>query len=285
MEDDSSHNRLQSLIRLRLGTVIVGVDGIRFRITEDQQGRFDDYVSDKTPDVTVHASVGDTPRSRWLVSTPLWARGDHEAGILEIRMTEWHALLDVRANTVEARLEGPWPLAVGSLLKLLVQVYALTLGKGFVLHAAVVERGGRGVALMGRSGAGKTTAALLSRDAGMNVLSEEMSFVGAEPGGRGLAIYTLPFRQRGGLSPEPSVVPLEAAYWLEQAGADEVVPVPSSRSFLLAAAGVAVGIRHRLTMEPAIEASRQMASEVSIKLLRFRRSVDFWRAIDADLEA
>jgi hypothetical protein len=267
-------------VKTVLGNLAVEVEGADFDISVDGQ-RFDAYPWDGPPDVHVVARCGSRPADEWRESRIRSMRGIGDGRVLEAELTEWRARLDTRACRVTAEIDGRWPLAVGSLLKLVAQVYPLILGRGLVLHAAAVEREGNAYVFMGRSGAGKTTVALLSREAGLNALAEEMTYVGPAADGTP-HVFTMPFRQRGMLSPEPACIPVAGVYWLEQAVTDEVVAVSHDRQLVATVRCAAVGVRHISLMEAALDPCRALVREVPVKVLRFRRGVGFWDTVLQD---
>ena len=137
---------------------------------------------------------------------------------------------DLRPARAEgrARLAGRWPGAVDSLLKTAAQLYAIETRRALFFHASAVERGGVGVVFLGRASAGKTTAALLSRDVGARILNEEIVCVSGPSGAHGRLVYTVSLRERHRLVGGPSSVPLRRLYVLRQAPFDAIDrwPVP-----------------------------------------------------------
>ncbi len=111
----------------------------------------------------------------------------------------------------------------------LFPVYDLTVRRGGLpLHGALVERDGRGVLLVGRSGVGKSTACrrLPPR---WNALGDDLALAVRRPGG-GFAVHPLPTWSAVGPDLEKRAwdinrgVHLSAVFFLTQAAEDEILP-------------------------------------------------------------
>jgi len=270
---------LRSGTCISLGALVAEVRGLDFSLA-GQGTWLADFVCDDPPDVIVEATFGDRPGSEWTHSEILDARADAASRVVEVRVTEWHATFDLSARHARAKVGGRWPLAVDSLLKTVLQIYVIELGMGLLLHAASVERGGRAYVFTGRSGAGKTTAALLSAEAGATILSEEMTVICGLDRDGDLVVTTLPFRQRLGIPMRPARVPLAGLYVLEQADEDAVVPLPPAQQILRIAATTSIGVRDALLMAPALDLARRLTARTPAAMLRFRETPRFWQAID-----
>lgn len=100
---------------------------------------------------------------------------------------------------------------------------------GLPLHAALVERGGKGVALLGSSGRGKSTCCLRLPQS-WHALSDDHTLVLA---GEGPGFDARPFPTWGELLQGEGItlpdiqckVPLAALFFLEQTGSDEIRPI------------------------------------------------------------
>lgn len=239
------------------------------------------HVTAAPPDIVVECTVGNAPRSSWTACRILSTQVDAPGRRVAMQLTDWQATFDLDGRRAVAHLPGPWPLAVDSLLRTAAQLFGIATGKALLFHGSSVVRDGVAYVFLGPSGAGKTTSALLSVEAGGAILGEEYACVGGMVDGRPLA-YTLPFRQRIGLLSEPQAHPLAALYWLQQAAVDEVLHVSRSRQLTFAAQAATIGIRHPLLMEPAVDLCAALVHAVPVDVLRFRKSPRFWRVIDAD---
>ncbi len=112
---------------------------------------------------------------------------------------------------------------------LLLPLYLDTLDHGGLpVHAALVERDGRGILLAGRSGIGKSTCCR-RLPLPWRGLADDLALVIRDSSGRYRA-HPLPTWSavRSGFEGTWDVsrsVPLEAVFFLDQSGSDEVVPV------------------------------------------------------------
>jgi hypothetical protein len=265
--------------RISLGALVVELRGLDFSLSGHKTW-LADFICDDEPDVIVEATFGDRPDHEWVSSEILATRVDRERRVADVRLTEWHAVFDLGARHVRAEFGGRWPLAVDSLLKTVLQIYVIELGRGLLFHASSVERHGRAYVFMGRSGAGKTTAALLSREAGATILSEEMTVICGLDGQGELAVPTLPFRQRLGIPMRPARLPLAGLYALEQADEDAVVPLTPAQQVLRLAETTSIGVRDALLMTPALELAGRLTARMPAAMLRFRKPPAVGGAID-----
>ena len=161
---------------------------------------------------------------------------------------------------------------------------ALELRRGAVFHASSVAGDGLGAVLLGRSGAGKTTAAMLARQAGGELISEELSYVGLEK--HGAWLHTLPFREKNRLSvPVPGAYPLPAFYVLQQDDRDAVEPLPRSECVKQLLVCAVVAVEDRAFTVPALEVCEALAHRVPVRRLRFRNTPAFWQLVAEDMRA
>ena len=100
------------------------------------------------------------------------------------------------------------------------------------------------------------------------MLREEMTAVGDLSRAEPVRVFTLPSVEEHGLSAGPAAVPLRGLYWLQQDSVDSVnrISVPDE-----------------MLMIPALELAEQLVRRVPVRVLRFRKSAEFWKAIDEDL--
>ena len=197
-----------------------------------------------------------------------------------MEMQEWTAVFDLPARRVEARLGGPWPRAVETLLKVAVQLFGLELRKGLTLHSSSVESAGRGYVFTGSAETGKSTAARLSEEVGRTVLTEEITFVGPVDGSAAACVHPMPVWNKSGLLAQPVAVPLRAIYALEQAQEDRVEEIPRGEQVRRLAVAASIGVRHRLFMERALDLAEQLVERVPVHVLHFRKSPAFWDVIE-----
>jgi hypothetical protein len=242
----------------------------------------DHYLTEGPPDFVVTGTVGDRPRSEWRQSGCLGFDVASSGRIVTVRFVEWSAIVDLDSRAVTVEFAGRWAGALGSLLKTALQLFVLDQGVAMVFHSACVERDGGAYVFLGRSGAGKTTAALLSREVGGTIISEEITFVGDFGVSGSLAAYSLPFFERSHPVTGPVWAPLRGVYWLEQAPVDAVVRLDAARGVSCLAQAVSIGVRHPHFMSAALDLAQELERRVPVKLLRFREGTAFWDAIDRD---
>jgi hypothetical protein len=199
-------------------------------------------------------------------------------------MNELVARFRLADSHVDARLGGPWVYSLETLLKNAAQIFGLGLGKALHLHASSVDRAGLAYVFLGRSEAGKSTAALTSREAGLaRVLREEMTAVGDLSRAEPVRAFTLPSVEEHRLSAGPAAVPLRGLYWLQQADADAVERISVPEQVKRLAMATSICVRDEMLMIPALELAERLVRRVPVRVLRFRKSADFWHAIDEDL--
>lgn len=118
-----------------------------------------------------------------------------------------------------------------------LSAYRLLETAGVLLHSAAVAEDGGAFLLLGRSGAGKTTASRLCLEAGATVLSDDLNAV--VPGSMGARVEKLPFTgDLGDRAGGPLQVPLRALLRLEKGNEERLVPLSPARALahLVAAA-------------------------------------------------
>ena len=158
--------------------------------------------------------------------------------------------------------------------------FALARRGGFLVHAASIVRGGRAYLFPGESGAGKTTIARLSADAG--VLSDEISAVRRV--GSAFHCFATPFWGDLGRSREENAsAPLEAVLFPVHADEVKLVPItPAHAATRLLAAIVLFGDSPSLAesvFETACDVTR--AAKRGAALLHFLPNPSFWSCLGA----
>ena len=111
-----------------------------------------------------------------------------------------------------------------------------------------------------------------------------MTYVGGLVGDGAPELLTLPFWQKDGTTTVPERLPVRRIFMLRPAAVDVVEPLSFGAQVRALASSVTVGVRARPYMEAALYVSCRLVERVPVKLLRFRKSPDFWSAIDDDLE-
>ena len=177
----------------------------------------------------------------------------------------------------------------------LFPVYDLTLRRGGLpLHGALVEQGGRGVLLVGRSGVGKSTACrrLPPR---WSVLGDDLALAVRRPGG-GFAVHPLPTWSAVGPDAEKRAwdikrgVHLSAVFFLTQAAEDEILPAGKAMAtVVLADAAMTIfqsvrvqdrSVEKKLLGDNVFANAAAMAKSVPTYILRLSLTGRFWEKIE-----
>jgi SynChlorMet cassette protein ScmC len=181
----------------------------------------------------------------------------------------------------------------------LFPVYDLTVRRGGLpLHCALVERDGRGVLLVGRSGVGKSTACrrLPPR---WDVLGDDLALAVRRPGG-GFAVHPLPTWSAVGPDSEKRAwdikrgVRLSAIFFLTQAAEDMIIPAGKAMAtVILADAAMTIfrsvrvqdqSLEKKLLGGNAVANAAAMANSVPSYILRLSLTGRFWEKIEPVLE-
>lgn len=272
-------------VRLAVGSLVADVHGVTFPLDALNSALASFVVNQETPvDFTVTLTCGDAvapPGVARVVSADV----DDSARLVTMSLSEWSATFDLDRRLVSAHLGGAWATALETLLKSAVQVFALDARSALFVHGASVARGGAGYVFMGRTGAGKSTAALLSADHGEStLLREEVSCIGGVRACGPLTVSSLPFREKNRRSATaPVSFPLRGLFWLVQADKDSVETLPLSEQVRLLAAATTIGVRDRMFMLPALELAEEVARRVPVRVLKFRKDVTFWSVVDSGM--
>lgn len=182
----------------------------------------------------------------------------------------------------------------------LFPVYDLTVRRGGLpLHCALVEREGRGVLLVGRSGVGKSTACR-RLPGGWNPLCDDLAVVVRLRGG-GFAVHPLPTWSAIGPDLEKREwdinrgVRLAAIFFLTQADEDEVIPAGRAMATVILADAAMTIFRSVRVQEQSLEKkllggnafanAAALARSVPSHILRLSLTGRFWEKIEKVLEA
>lgn len=150
---------------------------------------------------------------------------------------------------------------------------------GLVLHSSAALGGERAWLFVGRSGAGKSTAARLSLEAGRAVLSDDLNALVRT--GDGFRAVALPFT--GDLDPavaRQGRFRVAGLCRLEQAPAHEVADLSHAQLVSLLAACSPFLNADPLHADPLLERASEIAAAVPSCVLRFRRDAGFWDVLD-----
>lgn len=225
---------------------------------------------------------------------------DHGGGVWDFRRLPGVSLRDGKpGQNVACILPNGGDAATGveTMRHLLLPLYLDVLGRGgFPVHAALVQRDGRGFLVAGRSGIGKSTCCRRLPPPWKG-LADDLALVIRESSG-GYRAHPLPTWSavrsgRGGTCDAGYSVPLEAVFFLDQSGSDEAVPIGTG----MAAAGCSQSIMQVLQSVGPINLSgdtRSVATRVFENAAAFSMAVPsyllrvslagrFWEEIEAVL--
>ena len=270
-------------MKLLLGSLVAQVNGIEFSL-DDGMTSLAGFVTDGHADFVVDAVVGGAPGTE----KPSW---EFSPGVVsrDGRQVAFHAngnraVVDLDARHVDVSLRGPWTVCLDNILAPVAQVMSLELRRGAILHSSSVVGEGLAAVFLGRSGAGKTTAGVLARMAGAELISEELTYLALEP--HGARLYSLPFRQKNRLTtPVPGAYPLSAFYALQQDECDAVEHMSRGEGMRRLLVSAVVGVRDRALTVPALEVCEALADRVPVRRLRFRKTPAFWQMVKEDMRA
>jgi len=235
-------------------------------------------------DVTVEVAVRARPREEW--AEPWWSgpRIDVQNGVLDLRRAEWTAVFDLKRRHVEAVLDWAAPSFFDLLLRQVLEVFTVHDRSGLVLHASAVETEERAVLFLGRSEAGKSTAAALAASRGSLLLADDVIFVevreGVEP-----RVHCLPIVQKNEGMLRPHSATLAAMYSVSQSTVDAVDRLESHERLRQTMKATALFIRHPLYARPCFQLAEKLVCEVPLRALRFRDTPAFWDVVHEDLSS
>jgi SynChlorMet cassette protein ScmC len=171
-------------------------------------------------------------------------------------------------------------------------------GGGFPIHCALVEHEGRGLLLVGKSGAGKSTACL-RLPPGWNALADDMVLSLRAPGG-GFRVHPLPTWsavEPGSRTRSWDIgqnVPLSAIFFLSQAADDAVIPAGRAMASVILAEAAMTIFNSVNSGSRAFETSplkgdifanaAAMVNAVPSYILRLTLGGRFWEKLEEALE-
>jgi hypothetical protein len=161
--------------------------------------------------------------------------------------------------------------ALDSVLRVLLTRLLLP-SPGFLLHAATVVRDGKAYVFMGRSGAGKSTVASLSRRG--SVLTDEISLLRRIEGT--WYAYGTPFWGEFRAAGQNRRVPLERVFALAQARANRTAPLPAREALAGLLGNTLFFSANRRERELLLRAQVSLIESVPVERLEFRRDETFW---------
>lgn len=155
--------------------------------------------------------------------------------------------------------------------------YAVRLPRfaGLLLHSSAVVNGGRAFVFMGRSGAGKSTAAGLSRP--RRILGDEITALRLfDDGARA---YGTPF---GGDLPKDGrngSAPLAGMYWLVQSDENRVERLETKDALKAILPNIMCVATEPEVRTQVLQVAERFAREVPVYRLYFRKEPQFWEAL------
>ncbi len=163
----------------------------------------------------------------------------------------------------------------------------LARGRGVLVHACGLTYRGRGILLLGTSGAGKSTSARLwSERPAARVLSDDRIVIRRDD--EGYRIFGTPWHGDAGLE-SPGSAPLCAVFILEQAPRNRVVEMPPSQAVAQMMVRAFPAMWDQGGLEFAVKFLSQMTERVPVRRLQFlpeASAVDcVLGAIDGGLDA
>ncbi|HOT90418.1 MAG TPA: hypothetical protein PLN71_02445 [Anaerolineae bacterium] len=167
------------------------------------------------------------------------------------------------------------PADIGYFLRVVLALQAFTRG-GLLFHAAGVAHHGKGYALFGVSGSGKTTAAHFS--APDPVLNDDLLLLW--PSAAGWQIYATPFGKRRGAV---RCVALHGLLRLVKDSDVFLAPMTSAQALGELVANTPVLSADPLWLPEVLARWETVLAHIPACALHFRRDSTFWEVIDAEL--
>ena len=156
----------------------------------------------------------------------------------------------------------------------------LSRNRGVLVHACGLSHGGRGILLLGTSGAGKSTSARLwGQKASSTILSDDRIVIRSER--EGYRIYGTPWHGEAGCE-SPGSVKLEAVFILEQAPRNRIVDLHPSAAVAQMMVRAFPAMWDQSGLEFAVRFLSRMAERVPVRKLQFLPEPS---AVDCVLEA
>ncbi|MDQ7006115.1 MAG: hypothetical protein Q9Q40_02675 [Acidobacteriota bacterium] len=262
------HHRTISIGGLSLDIALT-LDSMIERVEE----RYAGFLGDASPEMEITLEIDASApcfHPVWVDNPPVEAEGD--LGIASLRGEGLSAVIDWDARRAQARI--PDSLAHLDLIVRIVLGGLLLREGGTLLHAAAVRHDGFGLIFCGPSGAGKSTLAKISREAGEEILSDEMVVV--RRSGQGVRVFGTPFWKGS-----PTAAPAGGLFLLEHAPTPRVQPVAPARCLaeVLQAGGAPLALP--AVQQAFFDAAARLIKRIPTYRLAFAPDPGFWRAIDS----
>jgi len=150
-----------------------------------------------------------------------------------------------------------------------VYLARLSRGRGVLVHGCGLLHDGRGILLLGTSGAGKSTSARLwAQKPGVTILSDDRIVVRADADGEGYRIYGTPWHGDAGYE-SPVSAPLGAVFVLEQAPRNRVMEFTNAQAVSQMMVRAFPAMWDRRGLEFAVNFLSQMTGRLPVRKLQF----------------
>jgi hypothetical protein len=148
-----------------------------------------------------------------------------------------------------------------------VYLARLSRGRGVLVHACGLALDGRGILLLGTSGAGKSTSARLwASRSGVTVLSDDRIVI--RPDRSGYRIFGTPWHGDAGYE-SPESAPLEAVFILEQAPRNRVVELTPASAVAQMMVRAFPAMWDRRGLEFAVGFLSELTQRIPVRRLQF----------------
>lgn len=149
-----------------------------------------------------------------------------------------------------------------------VYLARLSRGRGVLVHGCGLLHDGRGILLLGTSGAGKSTSARLwAQKPGVTILSDDRIVLRADAEG-GYRIYGTPWHGDAGYE-SPVSAPLDAVFVLEQAPRNRVIDLTSAAAVSQMMVRAFPAMWDQRGLEFAVTFLSQMTARLPVRRLQF----------------
>jgi hypothetical protein len=237
--------------------------------------RYNAFASDATPVARVEVITGEK-FSRISGKPPISVAID--ADNIDIRYgSSMRCSFDTKESAGTMRTSGDekaFDIGLRALLTVLLPRH-----NALLFHGAATVSEGQGFLFFGPSGAGKTTIARLSNDAGKRILADELAAVRCTDGR--FLLYGTPFWGEFQGRPEPSGYPLAALVEPVKDGAvriEDASPADMAVALLKSVFNCRCDPAHNAVM---LDRIASLAGSVPGKRMRFDKSPAFWNVLGA----
>lgn len=261
-------------MRFVVGNLTMQVNGLTPSLAAVWRKEFAPFLSTQSPDLMVAYEGGVSLARRQGEASRIREGGAGNECTL-VRRSGWCARLDIAVGDVEVCAAGDWPQEVRVLLSPAAQARAVWLGRAVPLHGAAFVLDGEAVALIGGSGAGKSTCARQALARGCDLLAEELVWVGGLENGRP-RVHMLPFAEKHRLvEPRLLTAPLAGIFVLEQSIENVVVDLGPAERLRALWQRTSVGFRVIEVVTRGFRLGSTLEALLPVKRLRFTRGDAF----------